>query len=43
VVVPLYGIESIPSNFLLDKEGKIIASNLRGEILLLKLAEVLGN
>ena len=30
-VVPLYKIESIPSNFLLDKEGRIIASNLRGE------------
>ena len=31
VVVPLYKIESIPSNFLLDKDGRIIASNLRGE------------
>ena len=26
-----YGISSIPQNFLLDKDGKIIASNLRGE------------
>jgi thiol-disulfide isomerase/thioredoxin len=40
VVVPLYKIESIPTNFLLDKEGKIIASNLRGEELQLKLAEL---
>jgi thiol-disulfide isomerase/thioredoxin len=40
VVVPLYKIESIPSNFLLDKEGKILASNLRGEQLEKKLAEI---
>jgi peroxiredoxin len=37
----LYGIMSIPSNVLLDKEGKIIAKNLRGEDLHAKLAEVL--
>ena len=29
--VKLYKIESIPSNFLLDKEGRIIATNLRGD------------
>jgi thiol-disulfide isomerase/thioredoxin len=29
-VVPLYAIQSIPTNYLLDREGKIIASNLRG-------------
>ncbi len=40
-VVPLYKIESIPCNFLLDKEGKVIATNLRGEKLLTKLAEVI--
>ncbi len=40
VVVPLYKIESIPSNLLLDKDGKIIASNLRGEKLQEKLAEI---
>ncbi len=40
VVVPLYKIESIPANFLLDKEGRIIASNLRGEQLQIKLAEI---
>jgi thiol-disulfide isomerase/thioredoxin len=39
-VVPLYKIESIPLNFLLDKEGRIIASNLRGDALQRKLAEV---
>ena len=40
VVVPLYNIESIPYNVLLDKEGKVIASNLRGEQLQTKLAEI---
>ena len=40
VVVPLYKIESIPSNFLLDSEGKIIATNLRGDALQKKLAEL---
>lgn len=40
VVVPLYSIESIPANFLLDKEGRIIATNLRGEMLQTKLAEI---
>lgn len=37
----LYGIRSIPSNFLLDPEGKIIARNLRGEALHAKLKELL--
>lgn len=41
LVVPLYKIESIPTNYLLDKEGHIIASNLRGEKLQTKLAELL--
>lgn len=41
VVVPQFKIESIPFNLLLDKDGKIIASNLRGEQLLSKLAEVI--
>jgi peroxiredoxin len=40
IVVPLYKIESIPANFLLDKEGHVIASNLRGERLQTKLAEL---
>jgi len=35
-----YGISSIPANFLLDKEGKIIATNLRGEALGQKLEEI---
>ncbi len=37
----LYGITSIPQNLLLDKEGKIIAKNLRGAALEEKLQEVL--
>ncbi|HKR05283.1 MAG TPA: TlpA disulfide reductase family protein [Bacteroidia bacterium] len=36
----LYGVRSIPANFLLDKEGKIIARNLHGEDLEKKLAEI---
>ena len=40
VVVPLYKIESIPSNYLLDKEGRVIATNLRGDALQKKLAEL---
>lgn len=36
-----YGVSSIPASFLLDKEGKIIATNLRGAALDEKLAEVL--
>lgn len=40
-VVELYGIESIPSNFLLDPDGKIIDASLTGEHLHDKLAEVL--
>ncbi len=38
----LYGIMSIPSNLLLDKDQKIIAKDLRGADLENKLAEVLG-
>ena len=39
-VVPLYGIESIPTNYLLDRDGRIIASNLRGDALKTKLEEL---
>ena len=35
-----YGISSIPSNILVDGEGKIVASDLRGEALQKKLAEI---
>ena len=36
----VYGISSIPSNILVDGEGKIVASDLRGEDLQKKLAEI---
>ncbi len=39
-VVPLYKIESIPMNYLLDRQGHIIASNLRGDALQRKIAEL---
>jgi len=38
-----YGVTAIPATFLLDKEGKIIAKNLRGESLERKLDELLQN
>lgn len=38
----LYGVMSIPANFLIDKEGNILAAGLRGEALDKKLEEVLG-
>ncbi len=40
VVVPVYNLKGIPANFLLDKEGKVIASNLRGEQLNKTLKEI---
>jgi peroxiredoxin len=41
-VVKDYGLKGIPFNMLLDKNGKIIARNLRGVELEIKLSEVLG-
>lgn len=40
-VAALYGVQSIPQNFLLDPQGKIIAKNLRGEELKSKLGELI--
>ena len=40
-VVNLYAIQGIPYTVLLDKEGKILAKNLRGDELDKKLAEIL--
>ena len=37
----LYNVTAIPSNFLIDGTGKIIATNLRGDDLEKKLAEIL--
>ena len=36
----LYGIKAIPQNFLLDKDGKIIAVNIKGDDLNKKLIEL---
>ncbi|MEO5782208.1 MAG: TlpA disulfide reductase family protein [Ginsengibacter sp.] len=41
IAVPLYSIEGIPYNVLVDPQGKIIAKELRGPDLENKLAEVL--
>ena len=40
--VDAFGIKVVPTSFLLDPDGKIIAKNLRGEKLEEKLAELLG-
>lgn len=40
-VAKLYGVRSIPANFLIDPSGKIIAKGLREEELQKKLAEIL--
>lgn len=40
-VVPMYNIQGIPYNVLLDPQGKVVAENLRGEALAKKLSEVL--
>lgn len=37
-----YGVQGIPFAVLIDKDGNIIAKNLRGEALIQKLKEVLG-
>lgn len=39
-VAKLYGVNAIPSNFLLDPQGRIIARNLDGKKLEEKLAEI---
>lgn len=38
----LYSVKGIPATFLIDQEGKLIATNLRGEELKAKLAELLN-
>jgi peroxiredoxin len=41
-VAELYAVNAIPSNFLLDETGTIIARNLRGKDLYDKVNEILG-
>lgn len=38
----VYGVNSIPSNILVDGQGTIVACDLRGDALAAKLAEVYG-
>jgi peroxiredoxin len=40
MVVPVYHIQGIPTNYLLDPGGKIVAKNLMGEELTAKLREI---
>jgi hypothetical protein len=37
-----YGINAIPFTVLIDREGKIVQTNLRGQMLLNKLQEIFG-
>lgn len=39
----IYGVHEIPSNFLIDPSGKIIAMNLRRKALNKKIKELLGD
>ena len=41
-VAQMYRVQSIPQNFLIDPDGKIIAKDLRGEDLEKRLCEILG-
>lgn len=42
-VARLYGVSAIPATFLVDREGKLISTNLRGEDLNKKLEEIFKN
>ncbi|PKP50514.1 MAG: hypothetical protein CVT95_02475 [Bacteroidetes bacterium HGW-Bacteroidetes-12] len=42
-IVPIYDVTGIPFAVLLDRDGKIIGKNLRGEELHQKLAEIFAN
>jgi thiol-disulfide isomerase/thioredoxin len=42
-VTPLYGVEGIPSIFLIGPDGKIIARELRGEAIKEAVGKALGN
>jgi hypothetical protein len=42
-VAKLYEVEQIPSTFILDSNGTIVAKDLRGEELKAKIKELLGS
>lgn len=39
----MFKIKSVPANFLIDKDGVVIAKNLKGEELAKKLAEIFSS
>jgi thiol-disulfide isomerase/thioredoxin len=39
----LFNVQSVPTNYLFDKEGKIIATNLHGRALNVKLEQIFNN
>jgi len=41
-IAKLYQVNAVPQNYLIGPDGKIIAKNLRGEALNVKLTEILG-
>ncbi|WP_340198529.1 redoxin domain-containing protein [Ascidiimonas sp. W6] len=41
-IARMYNIREVPSTYILDKEGKIVAKNLRGDALDAKVAELLS-
>jgi thiol-disulfide isomerase/thioredoxin len=40
IVVPVYNIQGIPTSYLLDRRGRIIAQNLRGDMLEQELKQI---
>ena len=43
VVARIFNIRELPSNFLFDRQGDVIASNLHGRTLRIKLEQLFGN
>ena len=43
VVAQLFNVRELPTNYLFDKQGNIIASNLHGRTLSIKLEQLFGN
>ena len=41
-VAKLYNVSGVPAMLLIDKEGKIVATKLRGDLLMEKVAEQFG-
>lgn len=43
ITARIYNVKSLPTNYLYDKSGTIIGSNLHGKALQIKLGQLLGN